>query len=151
MEEFVAQEQSRHEQRVGFQKSSRIIRRKVSFKAKRNTEKEQKLLEEVHTEFSVNSTIGEMAYAFVKHGVSSATKISHMIRENYNVNKELSKGIYERPRVYPEVLRSLIKYSEQGKVFFDKESSNTRTVFLYYNREEKLAEQGLFEMQTTLF
>ncbi len=151
MAEFLAQEELRHEQREAFQKAQELLEEKFHLKQKERQEREQKLLEDVHTEFSINSTIGEMAYAFVKHGVSSATKISHMIRENYNVNKELSKGIYERPRVYPEVLRALIKYSEQGKVFFDKESSNIQDCIFIYNREEKFAEQGLFEMQTTLF
>ncbi|WP_338472921.1 hypothetical protein R4Z10_09445 [Niallia sp. XMNu-256] len=151
MEESLAQEKFIHEQREAYQKAQKLVEERLDFKQKERQEREQKLVEEVQTELPVHSTIGEMAYILVKHGVSSATKISHMIRDHYHADKELSKGIYNRPRMYPEVLRALIKYSEQGKIFFDKESSSVQDCIFIFNQEEQVEEHTMIEMQTTLF
>ncbi len=114
------------------EKAIEILRKRHEQEQKEKQEKNQKILESItHLLDSSTATIAEIAYSLVLSGVSSATEISHIIRENFNVDKRISIGTLKRPYIYSDVLTALIKESEKGTLYYDKESSGINDCYFY--------------------
>ena len=75
--------------------------------------------------------IAAVAYQFVLKNISSATMISHIIRDYYNVSKEYSMSVSGRPRIYADVLRGLHSYAEKGLIYHDHESSGIKDSYFF--------------------
>lgn len=80
-----------------------------------------------------NDEIAEIAYQLVLRGETSATTISHIIRDNYNVNKEYSLSLSRRPRIYATVLSGLHSYADKGLIYHDRESSGIKDSYFFPN------------------
>lgn len=87
----------------------------------------------IETEVLSREKIAEIAYQLVLRGENSATTISHIIRNNYNVNKDYSLSVSRRPRIYPTVLSGLHSYAEEGLIYHDQESSGIKDSHFFPN------------------
>lgn len=135
-----------------YQIARKLIEKRFEQEFYETQKKDFAIISAVNEQLPPNSNLGEIAFAFVKNGVTSATKVSHLIREHYNVNKEISIGIYNRPIIYMDVLKALMHYAEQGELVLDEESSSVEDCVFYVNLEPQNQQTTTpDEVQGTLF
>lgn len=135
------------------------IYKKVNQQIQERFEKEEKskqtreiaVTEAVNEQLPLNATLGEIAFSFVKNGISSATEISHIIRNNYSVDKRISIGVIQRPYIYMDVVLALMESTKQGDLIFDKESSGIEDCIFLMSSQEKTDSNNQIEVQATLF
>ena len=109
---------------------------------KENEEKEKKRLEKKQQDAArieaTKELVGfgakfeEIAYSLVLNGVHSAVEISHIMVNNFNVNKEISASTLGRPYIYFDVVLALRKQVEKGNLLMD-ESSNIEDCIFFVN------------------
>lgn len=134
-------------------KAKKILRKRNEQEQKEKQARDQKILESTrHLLVSSNATVAEIAYSLVLSGVSSATEISRITREYFNVDKRISIGTLQRPYIYMDVVLSLMKEAENGTLYFDKESSGIDDCY-FYPSEVKLEinETSTNDIQASLF
>lgn len=134
-------------------KAKEIFRKRNEQEQKEKQARDQKILESTrHLLVSSNATIAEIAYSLVLSGVSSATEISRITREYFNVDKRISIGTLQRPYIYMDVVLALMNEAEKGTLYFDKESSGIEDCY-FYPPEEKLmiSTTSINDIQPSLF
>ncbi|MFF5996546.1 hypothetical protein AAGS61_17685 [Lysinibacillus sp. KU-BSD001] len=120
------------QRRTQFEKFKQIMENVKKQKYKDKLDVVQSVNEQfIFTNKLTTVDIAEIAYQFVVNGISSATTISHIIRDHYNVPKEYSKSVSRRPRIYADVLRALHSYAEKGLIYHDKESSGIKDSYFF--------------------
>lgn len=141
----------RKEQFATYQKANQLIKARFELEAKEQQAKEQKIIEAVNEGLPLKATLGEIAYSFIKTGLTSATEISHIIRNNYNVDKRISSGLMRRPYIYMDVVLAFMEYAKQGYLIIDKESSGIGDCIFLMNPEEQADSTIHNAIQTTFF
>ena len=118
------------------EKAKEILKKRHEQKLKEKQDRNQKILESItHLLHSSATPIAEIAYSLVLGGVSSATEISHIIRDNFNVDKRISIGTLQRPYIYMDVVSALMREAEKGTLYYDKESSGIKDCYFYPGEE----------------
>ena len=138
-------------QSVTYQKAKVLIVERFEKEEKEKQTEEQKIIESVSQQLPPQSELGEIAFSFVKNGISSTVEISHIIRNNFNVDKRMSMGVKDRPYIYMDVVLALMKYVERGDLIFDEESSGIEDCIFFLNPEGQLENIIHNEVQVTLF
>lgn len=124
-------------------KAKELLRERFELEQKEVQARDQKILESIKPYLAAsNTTIAEIASILAVSGVSSATEISRITREYFNVDKRISIGTLQRPYIYMDVVLALMNEAENGTLYFDKESSGIDDCYFY------LSEEGL-EINTT--
>lgn len=141
-------------QAEAYQKAKQMIAERFEKEERKNKEKQeekQKLVEDVSKQFPPASPLGEIAFNLVEKGISSAVEISHIIRENFNVDKRMSMSVKGRPYIYMDVVLALMGYVDRGDLIFDEESSNIDDCIFFINTEGRSEATYDSEVQVTLF
>ena len=135
--ESVLREAEKLEIAKRLEKAKAILRKHFEKEQKEKKERDQKILESITQLIDPSTaTIAEIAYSLVLSGVSSATQISHIIRDNFNVDKRISMGILQRPYIYFDVINALKNEAENGTLYFDIEGSSMKDCYFYQPEEE---------------
>nr|WP_106782912.1 hypothetical protein [Lysinibacillus timonensis] len=153
-EKQAAEQKARNEQIETYLKAKKLIQQRFEIELKEKQTKQQQVMDAVNQQLPPNAHLGEMAFAFIQNGITSATEISHLIRDYYNVDKKVSTSANQRPYIYMEVLHSLMAYTDQGYLTFDEEASSIEDCIFYMNEEGpivKTTEDTPTEFQATLF
>ncbi|MDN4493073.1 hypothetical protein [Ureibacillus aquaedulcis] len=113
-------------------KAKEILRERYELEQKEAQARDQKILESIRPYLVASKpTIVEIAYSLVLNGVSSATEISRITREYFNVDKRISTGTKQRPYIYMDVVLALMNEAGKGTLYFDKESSGFEDCYFY--------------------
>ncbi|SOC25382.1 hypothetical protein SAMN05880501_11887 [Ureibacillus xyleni] len=137
------------EQLEAYKKANTQIMKRFEKEKKVKQSREQEIMEIVHARLPTNASLGEIAFRFVQNGLSSATEISHHIRNHFHVEKRMSTGVMERPYIYIDVVSSLMEYVKQDYLLFDEESSGLEDCLFFINPHAQL--ENCTEIQETLF
>lgn len=134
-------------------KAKEILRERYEKEQKEKQDREQRILETTRNLLdSSNATIAEIAFSLVLNGVSSATEISHITREYFNVDKRISMGTFQRPYIYIDIVLALMNEAEKGTLYFDKESSGINDCYFYPSNAELESNTTLMNViQPSLF
>lgn len=134
------------------QKVNQLIGQRLEREEKERKTNEDKLVEDLHKQLPFDASVGEIAFCFVKNGVSSAVQISHMMVKYFQVDKRVSIGIKKRPYIYTDVVLALMEYTKRGDLLFDEESSGMEDCLFFMNTERQPETNTPHEeVQITLF
>lgn len=132
-----------------FKLANAKIMERLEKEKKEQQSREQEITEKVHAGLPPNASLGEIAYTFVKNGLSSATEISHHIRNHFSAEKRMSISVMERPYIYIDVVTALMEYVKQDYLIFDEESSGIEDCVFFINPEAQ--PENTTVIQETLF
>lgn len=136
----IVKEQSKKEQQLqseAYKKAKQLIEERFEREEKEKQTEQQKVAEDVRYQLRQDSSLGEIALCFVQNGISSAVEISHIIRNNFNVDKRMSMSVKNRPYIYTDVVLELMKYVHRGDLTFDEESSGIEDCIFFINSEKR--------------
>lgn len=134
-------------------KAKEILRERYELEQKEKQARKERILETTrHLLESSNATIAEIAFSLVLSGVTSATEISRITREYFNVDKRVLSGALQRPYIYMDVVLALMNEAEKGTLYFDKESSGIEDCYFYPSKEElEIGTTSINVIQPSLF
>lgn len=109
-----------------------------------------KIIEAVKAQLGYGATFEDIAYSLVLNGQHSAVEISHIMVNNFDVDKRMSEGVMNRPYIYMDVLVALNKQVNNGNLIID-ESSDIKDCLFYvnpYHEEDSSNENEEVQQQT---